>query len=90
MTHRYTIILTEDPDGGAVNVRVPAMPGVITWGRTEAEAIDSAREAFGLHLEGYRERGVPYPVDRHPRATLGSASRVVLTRVEIEEFAGAH
>jgi antitoxin HicB len=90
MTHRYTIILTEEPDGRAFNVRVPAMPGVLTWGRTETEAIDSAREAIGLHLESYRERGEPVPEDRRPQAALGSAPRVILTRVEIEELAGAH
>jgi predicted RNase H-like HicB family nuclease len=89
MTHSYTIVLTEEPDGSAFNVRVPAMPGVFTWGKTEAEAVDSAREAIALHLEGFRERGQPYPADRHPRATLGAAPRVVLTRVAVEELVEA-
>jgi predicted RNase H-like HicB family nuclease len=89
MTHKYTIVLIDEEGRGAVNVRVPAMPGVFTWGANEAEAIESAREAIALHLESYRERGEPYPVDHRPRATLGSATRVVLTRVEIEDPAPA-
>ena len=64
---RYTVVLTPEPDGSAVNVAVPAMPGVFTWGRTEAEALASAREAIALHLEGYAERGRPAPRDRRPR-----------------------
>ena len=87
--HRYTIILTTEPDGHAVNVRVPAMPGVHTWGATETEAIASAREAIALHLESYRERGLPVPQDRRPRASLGSASRVVLLRIMVEDLVGA-
>lgn len=63
---RYTVVLTPEPDGSAVNVAVPAMPGIHTWGRTEDEAVDSAREAIVLHLEGYTERGKPAPRDRRP------------------------
>lgn len=64
MTHRYTIVLIQEPDG-QISVRVPSMPGIFTWGATEADAIDHAREAIALHLEGFRERGQPFPADRH-------------------------
>ena len=60
----YTIVLTPDPESGAVTVSVPAMPGVLTWGSTVEEALASAREAIELHLESYVERGRPFPVDR--------------------------
>jgi predicted RNase H-like HicB family nuclease len=73
---RYTVVLIPEPDGSAVNVEVPAMPGVHTWGRTEAEALDSAREAIALHLEGYAERGRPAPRDRRPRIGRAMANRV--------------
>lgn len=89
MTLSYTIVLTEEPDQSAINVRVPALPGVFTWGKNEAEAIAAAREAVALHLEGFLERGMPYPPDSKPRATLGSSSRVVLTRIEVEQLVGA-
>jgi len=79
----YTIVLT--PDSGRVSVRVPAMPGVFTWGDTEDAAIESAREAIQLHLEGYRERGQPYPPDRAVRLTLGrKRDRVALARIAID------
>ena len=64
---RYTALLNSEPDGGAVSVTVPAMPGVLTWGRTPVEASKSAREAIELHLEGFVERGLPIPADRVPR-----------------------
>lgn len=51
----YTVVLTPEPDGSAINVRVPAMPGLFTWGPTYEAAIASAREAIVLHLEGYLE-----------------------------------
>lgn len=60
---RYTIVLTPEADGSAYNVTVPAMPGCLTWGATVEDAIAYAREAIALHLEGYAERGEPYPVE---------------------------
>lgn len=60
----YTVILTPEADGSAITVEVPAMPGVVTWGRDRAEALASAREAIELHLESYCERGEPFPRDR--------------------------
>ena len=63
---RYTVVLTPGPDGSAYNVTVPAMPGCLTWGSTENEALASAREAIALHLEGYAERGEPYSVEDAP------------------------
>jgi predicted RNase H-like HicB family nuclease len=79
---RYTITLT--PDDGQISVRVPAMPGVFTWGATDAEALTSAREAIELHLEGYVERGLPLPPDRRsiPR---GRTTRLVTIEVAAPE-----
>jgi predicted RNase H-like HicB family nuclease len=67
MMLRCTIVLTAEPDGCAFDVTVPAMPGVLTWGATHEEALASAREAIELHLEGYVERGRPFPRDRRPQ-----------------------
>jgi predicted RNase H-like HicB family nuclease len=60
----YTVVLTPDPDGIAINVRVPAMPGIFTWGVTRGAALAAAREAIELYLEQYIERGEPFPSDR--------------------------
>lgn len=70
----YTIVLISEPDGSAVNVRIPAMPGVFTWGTTPDEAVAAAREAIALHLEGYVERHEPYPRDRQPGPADGLES----------------
>jgi antitoxin HicB len=64
---RYTIVLTPEPDGSVINVTVPAMPGVLTWGHTIDGALASAREAIELHLESYVERGLPFPRDRRQK-----------------------
>lgn len=82
---RYTVVLTPEPDGSAVNVAVPAMPGVHTWGATEEDALASAREAIGLHLAGYADRGLPAPGDRRPR--LGR--RGTAATVEVGQLVGA-
>lgn len=87
MTTSYTIVVT--PDGGQYSVKVPAMPGVFTWGRTEAEAITAAREAIALHLEGYRERGKPNPPYRPVRLSLGRRERATLARISVEELVPA-
>jgi antitoxin HicB len=56
MTHRFTVVLTPEPDGSAYNVTVPSLPGCLTWGETVEEALDHAREAIALYLED--EEGV--------------------------------
>jgi predicted RNase H-like HicB family nuclease len=63
----YTVVLTPEEDGSVINVRVPAMPGVFTWGVTRREALAAAREAIELYLEQFVERGQPFPNDRHGR-----------------------
>ena len=79
----YTIVLT--PDSGRISVRVPAMPGVFTWGDTEDDEIEAAKEAIQLHLESYRERGQPYPPDRDVRLMLGrKRNRIALARIAVD------
>src|SRR5215207_10170918 len=78
----YTVVLTPESDGGALNVRVPAMPGVLTWGRTKDEALASAREAIALHLESYAERGRPFPRDRKPRSTSRHAAGLQIETID--------
>ena len=63
---RYTVVLTPEQDGSAYNVTVPSMPGCLTWGATVDDALASAREAIALDLEGYAERGEPYPIEDTP------------------------
>jgi predicted RNase H-like HicB family nuclease len=59
----YTIILDPDLEGRGFTVRVPALPGCITQGRTRAEAIERAKEAIILHVESLLADGEPIPED---------------------------
>lgn len=82
-TRTYTVVLTPEPDGSAVNAAVPALPGVLTWGRTVDEAYDSAAEAVFLHLEGYRERGKSFPHDRPVRGLPKPGIEIKTVVVEV-------
>jgi antitoxin HicB len=82
-TRTYTVVLTPEPDGSAVNAAVPALPGVLTWGRTTDEAYASAAEAVLLHLEGYRERGQPLPQDRPVRGLPKPGIEIKTLAVEV-------
>src|SRR5688572_11811723 len=62
----YTIILDPEPDGSTYNVRVPALPGVFTWGATVEEAIERAKEAIELHVECLIEDGESVPEETPP------------------------
>src|SRR5947207_3045353 len=42
-------------------VTVPLLPGLVTYGRTLAEARDMARDAIRCHIEGLRKDGEPIP-----------------------------
>ena len=83
-TRTYTVVLTPEPDGSAVNAMVPALPGVLTWGRTIDEAYASAAEAVLLHLEGYRERGRPFPPDRPTRGMTKPGTEIKTLAVQVE------
>lgn len=64
-TYTYTVIFEyfkEDETEG-YNVVVPAIPEVITWGKTLEEAQANAREALQCHLEGLRKTGETIPAD---------------------------
>jgi len=51
-----------DPSG--YQVTVPLLPGVITYGRTEEEAIEMARDAIRCHLDGLRKSGEAIPDEK--------------------------
>lgn len=59
--YRYTAIFTYEEDG--VHVVFPDLPGCITFGKDETEAVRMAREALALHLYGMEEDGddIPQP-----------------------------
>ena len=68
---RYTVILEESEEGFAVSV--PGLPGCLTQGATEAEALENASFAISEWLEAVEELAAAAPgrrmsveVDRCP------------------------
>ena len=59
--YRYTAIFSYEKDG--VHVVFPDLPGCITFGADEEEAVRMAREALSLHLYGMEQDGdeIPQP-----------------------------
>ncbi|MGA2509417.1 MAG: type II toxin-antitoxin system HicB family antitoxin [Candidatus Acidiferrales bacterium] len=45
-------------------VTVPLLPGVITYGRTEEEALEMASDAIRCHLDGLRKSGEEIPDEK--------------------------
>jgi predicted RNase H-like HicB family nuclease len=59
---KLDVTLYQDEDGWFV-VECPVIPGCMSQGRTEAEALDNIREAILLCLEVRQERGLPPTVE---------------------------
>jgi predicted RNase H-like HicB family nuclease len=51
MRRRFSVVLTPEPDGSAINVTSPDIPELVTFGRTRDEALSMALDcAEGLIL----------------------------------------
>lgn len=61
---RFVVTLTQDEDGVYV-AECPAIPGCISQGKTEEEALKNIEEAIGLCLEVRAELGLPLTVKTH-------------------------
>jgi predicted RNase H-like HicB family nuclease len=57
----YTILIHRDADSGMYLVDVPDLPGVVTEGATEAEAIANASEAIRSHIAFLQREGEEIP-----------------------------
>ena len=66
MAKRYTIILEPNYPEEGYTVRVPALPGCITYGRTKEEALERAKEAIEGFIEGLQKAGEPIPEEVTP------------------------
>lgn len=64
--YRYIALLDYEEDG--VHVTFPDLPGCVSFGKDEAEAVKEAREALGLHLWGMEEDGDTPPAPSSIRA----------------------
>lgn len=62
----YRVIYEELAEGG-YQVLVPALPGIITYGRTLEEAREMARDAIVCHLKGLLKDNEEIPEDPFAR-----------------------
>ena len=61
---KFFVTLDRDEDGVYV-VECPAVPGCVSQGSTEEEALENIRDAIRQCLEVRRERGLPLTVSVH-------------------------
>ena len=82
MKDRYVFpaIFSIDPDG--ISVEFPDLPGCLTCGETEEEAMEMAKEALSLHLWGMEDDGDPIPQSSR-LADLALDENQVVTLVEV-------
>ena len=58
------LLVTLEPDEtGMLVAQCPAIPGCISRGRTEAEALDNIREAIAACLEARAAHGMPLTIE---------------------------
>jgi|SRR5689334_1264089 antitoxin HicB len=78
-THRSNgrkVIRAQNPSWHGYQVTVPLLPGLITYGRTLAEARQMARDAIRCHLEGLQKDGERIPDEK---STIQEKVRVALS-----------
>ncbi len=55
---KFKVRLEKDEDGWYI-ATVPALPGCISQGKTEKEALNNIKEAIELHISMLAEDGIP-------------------------------
>jgi predicted RNase H-like HicB family nuclease len=60
LTRKFAVVLEPEEEGG-FNVRVPALPEIVTYGKDEEKALAMAEDAIRLVLEDMSARGEPIP-----------------------------
>jgi predicted RNase H-like HicB family nuclease len=57
---QYTVIVHNAEEGGYW-VEVPSLPGCFSQGETIDEAMNNAKEAIELHIQGLKDEGQEIP-----------------------------
>ncbi|MFH0713281.1 MAG: type II toxin-antitoxin system HicB family antitoxin, partial [Candidatus Micrarchaeota archaeon] len=61
------VMLEKDEDGWIV-ATVPSLPGCVSQGKTEEEAIANISEAIDLHVSSLAEEGLPLRTSKNVKA----------------------
>ncbi len=65
--YHFTVVLEPDrEEPHRYNVRVPALPGCLTYGESIEDALANAREAITLYVESLIADGEPVPIEEQP------------------------
>ena len=65
--YHFTVLLEPDQEEPhRYNVRVPALPGCLTYGESIKDALTNAREAITGYVAVMVEAGEAVPVEEHP------------------------
>lgn len=87
---RYPVAIEPGDARHAWGVTVPDLPGCFSAGDTMEDALDQAREAILLHVEGLLDDGQPVPVAQpieHYRTKRGFKNRVwALVDVDLSQL----
>ena len=65
----FKVKIEQDEDGWYV-ATVPALPGCVSQGKTEKEAIKNVKEAIELHLNALAEDGEPIRENKKVKETI--------------------
>jgi antitoxin HicB len=78
-TIEVRVYLEPEQDGG-YSVWLPSLPGVVSQGETEEEALRHIEEAFRGAAEVYREEGrpVPWTDEPEPRPSQAEERRILV------------
>ena len=78
---RYLVVVHQDRPTGPCGVTVPDLPGCFSAGDTLTDALEQAREAIALHVEGLLSDGERVPA---PSASVDADGGVVAA-VEVDD-----
>ena len=89
MQRRYSVVLTPEPDGSALNVTSPDVPELVTFGHTREEALAMALDCAEALLLTYLDRGreVPEEGGRAEVATIEVDLDALRARLAAEKAA---
>jgi predicted RNase H-like HicB family nuclease len=79
MTRRFSVVLTPEPDGSALNVTSPDYPALVTFGETREEALAMARDCAEALILTYLDHGWEIPDE-------GGKAEVATIEVDLDEL----
>ena len=63
---KFKVMLKKGEDGYVV-ATVPSLPGCISQGKSEKEALENIREAIDLHVSSLSQEGLPLQLPKNTK-----------------------